>query len=342
MVSDNANFSIYQHIILGDYNQNSQLDGGDIDSLLQYWSADCQYVEDDTDCLGICEWDGDFFDQCCYTNSEGKCFVDLAPATGIPGNFTSTPDGNWNLDDLMVFIRNWSWYHWYQENLAAGREKISYTSNFGLPIELEIIHNQLVIQFPEFDKAISRIWFQISLLGSNIGFDVANFNQQFDISLESNAGENVHVWDLANLGTEMNLQSLVLGELDAQSKKPQELEFQYQVTSIDGLLSSGTMMVEYMPLPDDFELSQAYPNPFNPVTTLQYALPLESDIVISVHDMQGRLVTYLANGLKSAGYYEADWNASNHASGMYFIRMNVYNSEHSLQFSKMQKIILVK
>jgi len=120
------------------------------------------------------------------------------------------------------------------------------------------------------------------------------------------------------------------------------LEFQYQVTSIDGLLSSGTMMVEYMPLPDDFELSQAYPNPFNPVTTLQYALPLESDIVISVHDMQGRLVTYLANGLKSAGYYEADWNASNHASGMYFIRMNVYNSEHSLQFSKMQKIILVK
>ena len=140
----------------------------------------------------------------------------------------------------------------------------------------------------------------------------------------------------------MNLQSLVLGELDAQSKKPQELEFQYQVISRDGMLSSGTMMVEYMPLPYDFELSQAYPNPFNPVTTLQYALPVESDIVLSVHDIQGRLVTYLENGRKSEGYYEAVWNASNHASGMYFIRMNVYNSEHRLQFSKMQKIILVK
>ena len=93
---------------------------------------------------------------------------------------------------------------------------------------------------------------------------------------------------------------------------------------------------------DDFELSQVYPNPFNPVTTLQYALPVESNIVISVHDIRGRLVTYLENERKSAGYYEAVWNASNHASGMYFIRMNVYGLDNKLQFNKLQKIMLVK
>jgi hypothetical protein len=130
--------------------------------------------------------------------------------------------------------------------------------------------------------------------------------------------------------------------LDAQSREPQELEFQYQVTSMDGLLSSGTMMVEYMPLPDDFELSQAYPNPFNPVTTLQYALPVESDIVLSVHDMQGRFVTYLENGRKSAGYYKTVWNASNNASGLYFIRLNAYDLDNTLRFNKLQKIMLVK
>ena len=102
------------------------------------------------------------------------------------------------------------------------------------------------------------------------------------------------------------------------------------------------MMVEYMPLPDDFELSQAYPNPFNPVTTLQYALPVESDILISVHDVQGRLVTYLENDLKSAGFYEAGWDASYHASGMYFIRMNTFGLDNKLQFNKLQKIMLVK
>jgi hypothetical protein len=58
--------------------------------------------------------------------------------------------------------------------------------------------------------------------------------------------------------------------------------------------------------------------------------------------MQGRLVSYLENGLKSPGYYEAVWNASNHASGLYFIHMNVYRSDNKLQFKKLQKIMLVK
>ena len=57
---------------------------------------------------------------------------------------------------------------------------------------------------------------------------------------------------------------------------------------------------------------------------------------------KGNAINHAKIYMKSEGYYEAVWNASSHASGMYFIRMNVYNSEHRLQFSKMQKIILVK
>ena len=302
---------------LGDYDQNNSLDGGDIQILLNYWNDNItteQFVE-------------------------GNYNIDLAPVSGDPPHFISSPDGVWNLDDLMAFIRMWNYYN---SSDGTAREKNAYTADFGQPVELEIINNKLTMQFPVFDKSMIRIWFQLSLAGNETSFEVADFGKQFDISLQTNVGENAYVWDLANLGNGMNLQSLVLGELDAQSKEPQELEFQYQVASMEGLLSSGTMMVEYMPLPDDFELSQAYPNPFNPVTTLQYALPVESDIVISVHDMQGRLVTYLENGLKSAGYYEVVWNASNHASGLYFIRMNVYSLDNKLQFNKLQKIMLVK
>jgi len=58
--------------------------------------------------------------------------------------------------------------------------------------------------------------------------------------------------------------------------------------------------------------------------------------------MQGRLVMNLENGLKSAGYYEAIWNASSHASGLYFIRMNVYGPDNTLRFNELQKIMLVK
>ena len=222
------------------------------------------------------------------------------------------------------------------------REKNNYTPDFGRSIELEIINNHLTMEFLEFDKTISRIWFQLSVLNSQTSFAVANFDEQFDISLQSNVGEDVHVWDLANLGNSLDIQSLVLGVVDARSRKPQELELQYKVISQDGLLSSGTMMVEYMPIPDDFELSDPYPNPFNPTATVRYALPVDGDMTLSVYDLQGRQVTVLASGFKTAGYYEAVWNGSNHSSGLYFIRMNVYGSGNTLQFNKFQKIMLVK
>ena len=66
------------------------------------------------------------------------------------------------------------------------------------------------------------------------------------------------------------------------------------------------------------------------------------DIVISVHDMQGRFVTYLENGRKSAGYYKTVWNVSNNASGLYFIHLNAYALDNTLRFNKLQKIMLVK
>ena len=198
------------------------------------------------------------------------------------------------------------------------------------------------MEFLEYDKAISRIWFQLSLPSNEINFEVAKFGSQFDIKLETNVGENVHAWDLAKIGNGLNLQSLSLGTVDSWSMKPQELELQYKVTSLDGLISSGTMLVEYMPLPDNFELSEAYPNPFNPTTTVRYALPIDGDITLSIYDLQGRQVTELASGFTSAGYYQAVWDASQYSSGLYFIHMNIYGSGNTLQFNKFQKIMLVK
>jgi hypothetical protein len=126
------------------------------------------------------------------------------------------------------------------------------------------------------------------------------------------------------------------------SKDGQMLEIKYKISTKNRILSSGSQILTLSSIPDKFDLSPAYPNPFNPSTMIRYDLPVDAEMVLSVYNIQGRLITYLENGFKSAGYYEAIWNASNHASGMYFIRMNVYNSEHRLQFSKMQKIILVK
>ena len=95
-------------------------------------------------------------------------------------------------------------------------------------------------------------------------------------------------------------------------------------------------MVEYLPIPDDFELSQAYPNPFNPVTTLRFALPIESEVSLAVYNLQGRQVISLVNQNMEAGYHSVVWNADSYASGVYFVHMI------SGDFSTTKKIMLIK
>ena len=205
-------------------------------------------------------------------------------------------------------------------------------------------NEDLIMLLPKYDQSIRHIWFQVYIPeDSELIFNPASFSGEFDMALHRDyPDESIVQWSLVNLEGEWDLEDIMLGIVETDVQSNQSLEIQYKITSKEGILSSGTLPLNYLPIPDEFELNQAYPNPFNPVTTLQYALPVESDIVISVHDIQGRLVAYLENDLKSAGYYEAVWNASNHASGLYIIRMNAYGLDNKLQFNKLQKIILVK
>lgn len=301
---------------LGDYNKDNNLDGDDILSLIGYWSTNIATSEDDVN-------------------------IDLAPVSGSAPYFTSTPDGIWDADDLMAFISNWRWFQANSSNMS--REKNDYTADFGIPIELEIVNNQLTMLLPQFDQSISSIWFQLSLPSNLIEFDVADFSRQFDLSLKSNSNENVYTWNLAMMGSGINLQTLALGLMDDENRnQSHEFEFQYRITSSEGTLSSGTLMAEYIPVPNDFKLSQAYPNPFNPSTNIDYAVPADMHIKISVYDILGKEVSILASGFTAAGYYETIWNGSNFASGVYFIRMNAYDEGNTLQFNKIQKIMLVK
>ena len=80
--------------------------------------------------------------------------------------------------------------------------------------------------------------------------------------------------------------------------------------------------VDSAEVPSTFELGQAYPNPFNPVTTITYALPIASNVRITVTDLQGKVVKELRNGSSvNAGKHEVRFNAAGLASGVYLIRM---------------------
>jgi 5-hydroxyisourate hydrolase-like protein (transthyretin family) len=89
-------------------------------------------------------------------------------------------------------------------------------------------------------------------------------------------------------------------------------------------------------LPADFSLGRAYPNPFNPVTTLSFAIPVDSEVFLSVYNLQGREVVSLVNGNMDAGYHSVVWNADSHSSGVYFVKMVAGN------YVNTQKLMLVK
>ena len=74
-------------------------------------------------------------------------------------------------------------------------------------------------------------------------------------------------------------------------------------------------------VPVKTELSGAYPNPFNPTTSINYSLENPGHVEIMVYDAAGRLVDELVSQQQTTGPHSIAWNASTHASGMYFAKM---------------------
>jgi hypothetical protein len=73
---------------------------------------------------------------------------------------------------------------------------------------------------------------------------------------------------------------------------------------------------------DKVEMS-AYPNPFNPVTTISYSVPNRERVVLKVYDILGREVATLVDKMQEKGRYEVKFNGTNLSSGVYFYRMYV-------------------
>ena len=100
--------------------------------------------------------------------------------------------------------------------------------------------------------------------------------------------------------------------------------------------STCNLTIEPLNVPTDFKLFSNHPNPFNPITIINYTLPINSEISVGIYDLNGRKVTTLVNGFKPAGYHTLHWDGSPHASGIYFVKMM------TPEFTKMQKLMLVK
>jgi hypothetical protein len=116
-----------------------------------------------------------------------------------------------------------------------------------------------------------------------------------------------------------------------------------------GVLSVWTAIINYPVgiepkseiIPEQYNLSYNYPNPFNPSTTIEFDIPKltgsnSQNVSVKVYDITGKLAAVIAEGNIPAGSYKYHWDASDMPSGVYFCKLQSGN------YSKTIKMILSK
>ena len=115
-------------------------------------------------------------------------------------------------------------------------------------------------------------------------------------------------------------------------------EYTYTVTDATGAHVSLLLQT----LPTAFALDKSYPNPFNPTTTIQYALPQDADVGLTIYNIAGQAVRTLVAEPQCAGRYAVEWDATDDrgqplSSGLYFYRLRAGD-----EFAAVEKMLLLK
>jgi photosystem II stability/assembly factor-like uncharacterized protein len=89
-------------------------------------------------------------------------------------------------------------------------------------------------------------------------------------------------------------------------------------------------------IPTEYNLTQNFPNPFNPITKIIYTVSQSSNVVIKVFDVLGNEIETLVNEEKPVGTYELKWDAANLPSGVYFYQLTAG------QYVETKKMVLIR
>ena len=114
------------------------------------------------------------------------------------------------------------------------------------------------------------------------------------------------------------------------------LTFENNMIVGDGFSTFGLSRERDLSQPKAYSISDAYPNPFNPVTSFEYTIPEDGLVQVAIYDISGRMVSELVNGYQSAGSYPVVWDAQELSSGVYMVNMTAGD------YSTIQKVMLIK
>jgi hypothetical protein len=118
--------------------------------------------------------------------------------------------------------------------------------------------------------------------------------------------------------------------------KANSLTYRLKQIDYDGSYEYSQEVFVDNPTPMEFALRQNYPNPYNPVTTITYSLPIKAKVELIIYNALGESIKQLVNEEKEAGKYSVKFDATNLPSGIYFYKLQAGS------FVETKKMVLMK
>lgn len=184
-------------------------------------------------------------------------------------------------------------------------------------VDFQTIGNDLHINIDS-DKDFSGV--QLSFIGDFFDIDLLN-NSHIELSSKTNNGiTRMVAYSLLNDSFDGHQATFIISNAEGVDVK--DVNITIADTNGNAIVTTQSINSDvYQSGPYKFELSSIYPNPFNPSTEINFSVPSDSYVRLSVYNVQGQEVDVIHEGFQSFGVHAYTWNASSFSSGVYYVRL---------------------
>jgi len=242
---------------------------------------------------------------------EEDFFFELGPVSGTPPHFISSLDSVYNIEDLMGFVMMWNWY------VTHGGSLFRRWVDIGKAIEINYTHDSISFELPK-----GTVAYELQVKYDPTSFTIQHLSQENDILL-TNTDEEEGNYLL--LSTRLTKERFVL-PITVNGRET-DIFISLRAIGYDRIiLSQLTKRLHISSVPNEYTLFQNCPNPFNPITQIEYNLPKDGNVSLIIYDLLGRQIKTLVDRSQSAGNHDVTWNGKDEAgigvgTGLYIYRL---------------------
>ena len=250
--------------------------------------------------------------------------LNSTPDPAEAGYVTGSGTFYYNQTTTLIPVANpgWEFVNWTENDAVISTDSL---------LNLSITKNTLLkANFKQIDYSISCLANPVEG-GITLGCGISRYNKEIELTATPNDG-----WEFVNWTENGEIISIL------QDYKFNVIEHRNIVANFQLATSLKSLENENI-VPEEYYLSNAYPNPFNPTTNINFGLPEASSVKITVSDINGQIVrTILRDEFLAAGNYSTNFNAEDLSSGIYLYVILAKGDNSSKIFKKVHKLILLK